>query len=125
MNKIFMFLTIFFLIFVLSNFKIVKISGESMYPLIHNESIAIIDQYTFKLFPLNKSDIYLFRVSNEEVLKKIKFFPNEKVVFENKNYILQENEIYIIGENLSKSIDSREYGPVNIKQILGKVVISF
>lgn len=120
-----MFLTIFFLIFVLSNFKIVKISGESMYPLIHNESIAIIDQYTFKLFPLNKSDIYLFRVSNEEVLKKIKFFPNEKVVFENKNYILQENEIYIIGENLSKSIDSREYGPVNIKQILGKVVISF
>jgi len=125
MNRILLFFAIFSVIFILTNFKIVKISGDSMYPLLHNDSIAIVDQYTFKLFPLNKSDIYLFKVSNEEVLKKIKFFPNENVYIKDKSYLLKENEIFIIGENLNKSIDSREFGPINTKQILGKVVISF
>lgn len=96
-----------------------------MYPLLQNNSIAIIDQYTFKLFPLNKNDIYLFKISNEEILKKIKYFPSEKITFENADYVLKQNEIYIIGENLNKSVDSREFGPINTKQILGKVVISF
>lgn len=125
MQKVLLFLIVFLVIFGLFNFKVVKISGNSMKPLILSDSIAIVDSYTFKLSPLNKSDIYLFRVEGQEVLKKIKSFPNEKVEHHGENIFLEENQIYIIGENLSESIDSRNYGPILTNQIIGKVVLSF
>jgi type IV secretory pathway protease TraF len=49
----------------------------------------------------------------------------EEVNHKGKNLVLDKNEIYIIGENLPESIDSREYGPILTNQILGKVVLSF
>jgi len=125
MQKVLLFLIVFLVIFGLFNFKVVKISGNSMKPLLLSDSIAIVDSYTFKLSPLNKSDIYLFRVEGQEVLKKIKSFPNEKVEHQGENIVLEENQIYIIGENLSESIDSRNYGPILTNQIIGKVVLSF
>ena len=96
-----------------------------MKPILLNDSISIIDSYTFKLIPLNKNDIYLFKVEGQEVLKKIKHFPLEEVNHKGENFVLDKNEIYIIGENLPESIDSREYGPILTNQILGKVVLSF
>ena len=120
-----MFLVVFLVIFCLFNFKVVKISGNSMKPILMSDSIAIVDSYTFKLMPLNKSDIYLFRVQGQEVLKKIRSFPNETTEHQGKNLVLEENQIYIIGENLPESIDSRSYGPILTNQILGKVVLSF
>ncbi|NBO22702.1 hypothetical protein EBU94_05100 [bacterium] len=125
LQKILLFMVVFFVIFCLFNFKVVKISGNSMKPILLNDSIAIIDSYTFKLIPLNKNDIYLFKVEGQEVLKKIKYFPLEEVNHKGKNLVLDKNEIYIIGENLPESIDSREYGPILTNQILGKVVLSF
>ena len=125
MQKVFLFISVFAIIFCLFNFKVVKISGNSMKPILLNDSIAIIDSYTFKLIPLNKNDIYLFKVEGQEVLKKIKYFPLEEVNHKGENFVLDKNEIYIIGENLPESIDSREYGPILTNQILGKVVLSF
>jgi len=125
LQKILLFMVVFFVIFCLFNFKVVKISGNSMKPILLNDSISIIDSYTFKLIPLNKNDIYLFKVEGQEVLKKIKHFPLEEVNHKGENFVLDKNEIYIIGENLPESIDSREYGPILTNQILGKVVLSF
>jgi type IV secretory pathway protease TraF len=96
-----------------------------MLPTLPNGSYAIVDTNLYKLFQINRGDILLFRTEKEEVVKKIIGFPNEKIEVAGKEINLANDEIYIIGINLAESIDSRNYGPISKKQIMGKVVLNF
>jgi signal peptidase I len=118
---LFSFVTILFLL----NFRVIKIQGNSMYPTLKNNTFAIADKYLHKLFAIQKGDILLLKIDNKEVVKKIVGFPGETIIIDSNTIELSKDEIYIIGENLSESIDSREYGPVKLSNILGKVVLSF
>ena len=96
-----------------------------MYPILENNSFALADKYLHKLFTVQKEDILLLEVGGKEVVKKIVGFPGERIVVDNKIVKLENHEIFVLGENLPESIDSREYGPVNISNIIGKIVLSF
>ena len=41
---------------------------------------------------------------------------------QNKEIILRNGEFFVVGENYSKSVDSRNYGPIKKNQIIGKVL---
>jgi len=125
MKKLKIFLFSFFIVLILLNFKIVKIQGNSMEPTIKNNSYAIADRYLHKLFTIQKNDILLFEFENKEVVKKIVGFPGEKITILDKKVDLEKDEIYVLGENLSESIDSRQYGPIKTKNIIGKIFIVF
>jgi len=124
-KKFFKFIPFLFIFTILGNFKLVVINGNSMLPTLPNGSYAIVDTNLYKLFEINKGNIMLFKINQEEVVKKIIGFPNEKIEIEGNEITLAEDEVYIIGENPSESIDSRSYGPVKKRQILGKVVLNF
>jgi len=96
-----------------------------MNPILKNGSFAIADKYLHKLFKIKRGDILLFQVDNKEVIKKIVGFPGEQINIENKNIFLDKDEIFIVGENIKESIDSREYGPIKVTQIIGKIVLNF
>jgi len=96
-----------------------------MSPTLKSESFAVVDKYLHKLFTIQKGDILLIEVDKKEVVKKIVGFPGETINIFGESIRLKDNEIYILGENLSESIDSREYGPINYKKIIGKVVVNF
>jgi hypothetical protein len=96
-----------------------------MYPILKNNSFALVDKYLHKLFSVEKNQIMLFEINQKEVVKKIIGFPNEKMEINGKKIKLESDEIYIIGENLNESIDSREYGPIKTTSIIGKIVINF
>jgi signal peptidase I len=125
MKKYKTFIFSFLIILAFLNFKIVKIQGNSMYPVLENNSFALADKYLHKLFTVQKEDILLLEVGGKEVVKKIVGFPGERIVVDNKIVKLENDEIFVLGENLPESIDSREYGPVNISNIIGKIVLSF
>jgi signal peptidase I len=125
MKKYKTFIFSFLIILAFLNFKIVKIQGNSMYPVLESNSFALADKYLHKLFTVQKEDILLLEVGGKEVVKKIVGFPGERIVVENKIVKLENDEIFVMGENLPESIDSREYGPVKISNIIGKIVLSF
>jgi hypothetical protein len=124
-KKVWKFIPFLIFFFILFDFKLVVINGNSMQPTLPNGSYAIVDKYLFKLFEIRKDDILLFKKENEEVVKKIAGFPNEKILIENKEYELGPDEVFLLGENLPESIDSREYGALPTKSIQGKIVISY
>lgn len=125
MKKFKVFALSFFIVLILFNFKIVKVQGNSMYPILKNNTFLIADRYLYKLFEIQKNDILLLEVDKKEVVKKIVGFPGENINIENKKITLEKNEIYVLGENLPESIDSREYGPLKTNQIIGKIVLVF
>ena len=124
-KKVWKFIPFLIFFFILFDFKLVVINGNSMQPTLPNGSYAIVDKYLFKLFEIRKNNILLFKKENEEVVKKIAGFPNEKILIENKEYELGPDEVFLLGENLPESIDSRDYGALPTKSIQGKIVISY
>ena len=121
-----------------------KIDGSSMMPNYQNSNYILvtnIDQ-TYK-----RGDVVAIKLDNGSfVIKRIIGLPNDRInllnreikindenyienypliltkEYEEKNFQLASNEIFIMGDNRDKSYDSRDYGPLKQEQILGKVV---
>jgi len=124
-NQTLKFLSFFLIFFAIFNFRISFISGNSMQPTLKNNSLIIVDQYLYKLFTIKKEDILIFRVKDEEVIKRIHGLPKETIDTEEGKLTLKKDEIYVLGDNPKESIDSRMYGPLKINNIIGKIFLSF
>lgn len=125
LNHTLKFLGFFVFFFIIFNFRVSYISGNSMHPTLKNNSLIIIDKYLYKIFDIQRGDILILQIKNEEVIKRLAFLPGENAEFNNETISLKNNEIYILGDNPKESIDSRNFGPVNTKNIIGKIFLSF
>ena len=96
-----------------------------MKPTLNNNSMIIVDKFLFRLSDIKKGDILIVKVKDEEMVKRLAYLPGEKFEENGKQIELSKNEIYILGDNSQESIDSRNYGPVTTKNIIGKVFLSF
>jgi len=36
--------------------------------------------------------------------------------------VLQENEVFVLGDNREYSLDSRDFGPIRVEEVVGKVI---
>jgi len=53
-------------------------------------------------------DIVVIKVNNKEMVKRV-----QKVI---------DQKVFVVGDNNKESTDSREFGPIHMDQITGKVV---
>ncbi len=53
-------------------------------------------------------DVVVVKVKGKEIVKRIQN--------------IHDREVFVIGDNQSESTDSKQFGPVNINQIEGKVI---
>ncbi|MGL5415141.1 MAG: signal peptidase I [Clostridium sp.] len=121
---------------------IYSVNGNSMYPTITNKEYLIISKLNANY---NNEDIILLKINNEKYIKriigsegaKIKFngklyindvyielgsIINEKVLESLDGTILNKDEFFVIGDNISESIDSRFWGIINENNLIGKVI---
>ncbi len=92
-----------------------------------------------------RNDIIVFKEGNDKLIKRVIALPHEKVkcvskiIYVNneeyndeyatgqtddfKEYILGDNEYFVLGDNRTNSKDSRIIGPINKDRILGKTNI--
>ena len=89
----------------------------------------------------NREDIIVFEKDGTMMIKRIVGIPNDVVTLSKEGvrinqaivkpytyegeavqYVLAENEYFVIGDNYMVSLDSREYGPVSEEMIVGKVI---
>ena len=123
------------------NLKRVVVQGVSMEPTLHNGQTVIV----WKTFPpasLQIGNVIVLRYSSQEnLIKRIVFVQNTqgtatppRTVWTPKGARLfadlfshsppkpLANTIYVMGDNFENSDDSRDFGPINPQQIIGKVV---
>lgn len=124
-KKVRKFFTFFIFFFLLFNFKVSWVSGNSMAPTLRNNSWIIVDKYLFKLFDIKKGDILIVKIKDEEMIKRLEGLPGQEIYINEENIKLESNEIYVLGDNPEESIDSRNYGPIKTEKIVGKLFLAF
>ena len=124
--------------FVICNYKIVVISGNSMLPRFKNGTIHILHKSSV----YNYNDVIVFKKSGNINIKRIVGLENDEIklwdgklyvngithdyyIYDgiNKIYLLKQNEVFVLGDNTYNSLDSRNYGPISKDVIMGKIVI--
>lgn len=90
----------------LSKFKVL---GHSMEPHIKNNSMVLVSgiPYIFKSPKVN--DIVVFRDNGRKIMIK-------RIMDNNKN------KYFVEGDNKNDSLDSRKFGSISRKQIVGQVI---
>lgn len=144
------FVAIFILIFIfiisIYFVKLYFVRGSSMEPTLFNGDLVFVIKSTYLSLNYQLNDIVLVKKDNSEIVKRIVALPYDevfvdenKVIINNskiiyfkllpsipkppvKKYHLGTVEYFILGDNLSVSIDSRFLGPVKISEITGKVI---
>lgn len=81
---------------------------------------------------IHKNDIIVVKSGDEYIIKRVYALGGEKVdLFNipenysliNGEYVVPKDKYYILGDNRPMSEDSRHFGPVEAKEILGKVIV--
>ena len=86
-------------------FGISIVEGTSMEPGIPEGSLVI---YNRLVKSYEENDIVIVQMEGTSILKRID--------------TIEEDRVYLLGDNLSESVDSRTFGWVEMEQIRGKVI---
>jgi nickel-type superoxide dismutase maturation protease len=89
----------------LTKFKVV---GHSMEPVIQNDETVLVSRFFYWFKKPSVGDIVAFRETGKILIKRI-----------TKAY---KEEYFLAGDNQKDSFDSRKFGLVSRRKILGKVI---
>ncbi len=148
-NTIKYFIVFFITMFIAVNIvSFTQILGDSMEPNIDSGTVMILNKIHYKIFEPARNDIIAFSSSTDRnLIKRIVGLPGESVEYKdnmliingeviNENLNLPEtpdfklselgynvipDDMYLVlGDNRTNSYDSREFGLINEKNIIGK-----
>ena len=140
----------------------VRVDGQSMYPTLHDEDIAIVNALSLERSDIKRFDIVVLKCEklDKDIVKRVIGLPGDTLVYRddklyingtyydekylNKDYIakakikyqtelftndfeitLNDDEIFVLGDNRLQSADSRTLGTFKYSDIIGKKRFSY
>jgi signal peptidase I len=125
-------------------FRIAKVKGQSMHPTFRDGQWLLIRRHNWPSPPLRVGDIVVFRLDDDILVKRIAamegqvvpelrpmlvFRPShrrpghwEAAVVPSAPLRIPPGQLYVLGDNPSVSDDSRNFGPVPVSALLGRVL---
>lgn len=114
---LFVFLIIAFLY--QSFFTLSVVRGKSMEPTFHDGQVVLVGKGGLLFGPLKHGDVVVFTRNGELLVKRVVALPYEIAPDGTR---VPANHIYVVGDNLEVSEDSRIFGPIPLNSVIGKVL---
>jgi len=126
------------------------VSGASMEPNVSGNNYLIIDELTYRFREPSRGEVIVFRYPGDPstfYIKRIMGLPGERVDIENGSVaingtkideseylkgigtsgtvhtVLDGNHYFVMGDNRSNSYDSRAWGPLDKKYVVGRALL--
>lgn len=139
-------------IYELQPFRLLWVSGDSMEPTIANGSLLWVDTRYPGRIPLRTGDVIQFRHGGDNYIKRVVAMPGDELLMirtESANAVLipgwqvipaielcrnhvdarlervivEEGQLYVVGDNRVASFDSRDFGSIDTATVIGKVLL--
>jgi signal peptidase I len=112
------------------NYQVVIVSGESMLPALSPDQKILVCKALWAAGLPTRGDIVVIDTEDGFIVKRVAYLPGDEVDPENRpfewpiepKFRVPENMVYVLGDNLMASEDSRAFGPVRMDRIIGKAV---
>jgi signal peptidase I len=114
---LFVFLIIAFLYH--SFFTLSVVRGKSMEPNFHDGQVILVGKGGLLFGPLKHGDVVVFTRNGQLLVKRVVALPYETAPDGTR---VPANHIYVVGDNLEVSEDSRAFGPIPLSSVIGKVL---
>jgi signal peptidase I len=119
-------------------FQVASVRGDSMMPALRDGQLVLALR---RFGTLRRGDVVLIRRGHEILVKRVAYLPGDHVVpmdrqlfagvrdfFEagatSGDLVVPAERIVVMGDNRPRSEDSRRFGPVAIRSVAGRVVVS-
>ena len=129
-----------------------RVDGSSMEPTLSNNNLVILNKIDYRLNDIKRFDIVVVKYNDEKLIKRVVGLPGEHIEFlddtlyvdgvivnqpfehaKTQNFKIESqgrinvpaDTYFVVGDNRGNSSDSRMFGPVDKKQILGSVSFRF
>ncbi len=98
------------------------VSGDSMLPTFHSGEYLAIDELYYIRHPIQRGDVVVFRYPLDPsmyFIKRVAGVPGDSLY----GVTLGEKEYFVVGDNKNESFDSRAWGPVPRRYIIGRPLL--
>lgn len=128
----------------------IRIDGSSMEPNLHHGEFVIVSKVNYKIGEPERGDVVVFdfpRNITQEYIKRIIGLPGEEIKIEDgqvyvngealvEPYLklephyegewqVQENELFVLGDNRNNSSDSHNWGMVPMENVVGEALLVY
>jgi signal peptidase I len=130
-----------------------QVEGTSMLPTLQNNQFVLVDKLTYNFSQPQRGDVIVFEYPldhTKNYIKRVIGLPGDHVTvnaagivrvngkalsepyvndldnfYGDRDVTLGANQYYVLGDNRGGSSDSREWGPVNKSEIIGKATLVY
>ncbi len=144
-EKIFILLIITIIVLKIFVFNFILVKGDSMNPKFKNNDFMFLNKIIYNFQSIKRGDVIVLKYQNNDLIKRVIGLPKDKIKVENgklyinnkeykENYInsytasidfieitLKDYEYFVMGDNRYNSYDSRNFGPITKRNIIGRV----
>jgi signal peptidase I len=127
-------------------FRMARVQGHSMEPTFHPGRWLLVRRLNWPSPPLRVGEVIVFKKDGEELVKRIVALPGERPPYDSEEALalaqsmardevphflekarglaapVPPGQLYVVGDNLPVSDDSRAFGPIPQSTVLGRVL---
>lgn len=128
----------------------IRIDGSSMEPNLHHGEFVIVSKINYRIGEPERGDVVVFdfpRNITQEYIKRVIGLPGEEIKIKNGQvfvngvaltepylkmepryegeWLVQENELFVLGDNRNNSSDSHNWGMVPMENVVGEALLVY